>query len=253
MDKLFDLSNKVALITGGSRGLGRAMVLGFAKAGADVVIASRKLEGCKKVAEEVEALGRRALPISCHVADWSQIETLLEKTYETFGKLDIVVNNAGIAPAVPSLADVTSEYFDKIIGVNLKGPLRLSALAAQQMEKQGGGVIINISTVASLKPTTYTAVYGASKAGLNVLTSTMAQEFASMGIRVNSIVPGTFMTDSLSVLVSDEAVKEQIQNNLALKRIGDPDEIVGTAIYLASDASSYMTGQLIVVDGGALP
>jgi len=187
------------------------------------------------------------------VADWSQIETLLEKTYETFGKLDVLVNNAGIAPVVPSMVHVTSEYFDKIMEVNLKGPLRLSALAAQRMGKQGGGVIINISTVASLKPTTYTAVYAASKAGLNVLTSTMAQEFASMNIRVNSIVPGTFMTDSLSVLVSDEAVKEQIQNGLAMKRIGDPDEIVGTAIYLASDASSYMTGQLVVVDGGALP
>ena len=137
MDKLFDLSGKVALVTGGSRGLGRAMVLGFAKAGADVVIASRKLEGCQKVAEEVEVLGRRALPISCHVADWNQIETLLEKTHETFGKLDVLVNNAGIAPVVPSLADVTSDYFDKIMGVNLKGPLRLSALAAQRMGKQG--------------------------------------------------------------------------------------------------------------------
>ena len=253
MKKLFDLGGKIALVTGGSRGLGRSMVLGFAKAGADVVIASRKLEGCQKVADEVKALGRWALPISCHVADWDQIETLVKKTYETFGKLDILVNNAGIAPVAPSLADVTSEYFDKIMGVNLKGPLRLSALVAQRMGKQGGGVIINISTVASLKPTPYTAVYGASKAGLNVLTSTMAQEFAPMGIRVNSIVPGTFMTDSLSVLLSDEAVRKQIQNGLVMKRIGGSEEIVGTAIYLASDASSYMTGQLVVVDGGVLP
>jgi len=229
------------------------MVLGFAKAGADVVIASRKLEGCQKVAGEVEAMGRRALPVSCHVGDWEQIEVLVEKVYDTFGKLDILVNNAGIAPVAPSLAHVTSEYFDKIMAVNLKGPLRLSALAAQRMADQGGGVIINISTVASLKPTPLTAVYGASKAGLNVMTSAMAQEFAPMGIRVNSIVPGTFMTDSLSVLVSDESVREHIQGTLAMKRIGDPDEVVGTAIYLAADASSYMTGQLIVVDGGALP
>ena len=135
MNNMFDLSGKVALVTGGSRGLGRAMVLGFAKAGADVIIASRKLENCQRVAEEAEALGRRALPISCHVGDWKQTEALVEKTYEIFGRLDILVNNAGIAPVAPSLADVTSEYFDKIVGVNLKGPLRLSALAARRMGK----------------------------------------------------------------------------------------------------------------------
>jgi NAD(P)-dependent dehydrogenase (short-subunit alcohol dehydrogenase family) len=251
MNPSFDLAGKVAVVTGGSKGLGRAMALGFAEAGADVVVASRKLPGCESVANEVRALGRRALPVACHVADWALCEALVEAAMFELGRIDVLVNNAGIAPVAPRLLDVTEELFDKTVGVNLKGPLRLSALVAERMTE--GSSIINISSVASLRPPPYTAVYAAAKAGLNTLTQVMAQEFGPKGIRVNAIVCGTFWTDSLrKALPNEKAAAIAAQGSVA-KRIAEPEEIVGTALYLASGASSYTTGQLIQVDGGVLP
>jgi len=248
---LFDLTGRVALVTGGSRGLGRAMALGFARAGADVAIASRKLPACQAVAREIEALGRRAFAVACHVGDWAQLESLPRRTALALGRLDILVNNAGMAPVAPSLLAISEELFDKIVAVNLKGPLRLGALAAEQMRE--GGVILNVSTMASLKPTPATVVYAAAKAGLNALTSAMAQELAPRGIRVNCIVPGAFWTESLAKALPDEEARRGAERAMALGRIADPEEIVGTALYLASEASSFMTGRLVVVDGGLLP
>ena len=246
-----DLSGRVAIVTGGSKGLGLAMAKGFARAGADIVVSSRKLEACETAAREIEALGRRALPVACHVGDWGQCDALIERVVREFGRIDILVNNAGIAPVAPRLLDVTEALFDKTIGVNLKGPLRLSALAAEHMPK--GSTILNISSVASVRPNSMTAVYAAAKAGLNVLTSVMAQEFAPKGIRVNGIVCGMFWTDSFRAgLPSDAAVDVASQANV-LRRIAQPEEIVGTALYLVSEASSYTTGQLLQVDGGVLP
>ena len=251
MNPQFDLTGRVALVTGGSKGLGRAMALGFAEAGADLVIASRKLPGCEAVAKEVEALGRRALPVSCHVADWEQCSALVDRCIAELGRIDVLVNNAGIAPVAPHLIDVTEELFDKTIAVNLKGPMRLAALAAEHME--AGSSIINISSVASLRPATYTSVYGAAKAGLNTMTRVMAQDFASRGIRANAIVCGSFWTDSLRKAVpNEEAAAIAAEENVS-KRIADAAEIVGTALYLATDASSYTNGQLIQIDGGVLP
>jgi len=233
MNPSFDLAGKVAVVTGGSKGLGRAMALGFAAAGADVVVASRKLPACESVADEVRALGRRALPVACHVADWALCEALVEAAMFELGRIDVLVNNAGIAPVAPRLLDVSEELFDKTVGVNLKGPLRLSALVAERMTE--GSSIINISSVASLRPPPYTAVYAAAKA------------------RVNAIVCGTFWTDSLrKALPNEKAAAIAAQGSVA-KRIAEPEEIVGTALYLASGASSYTTGQLIQVDGGVLP
>lgn len=246
-----DLDGKVAVITGGSRGLGLAMARGFAGAGADTVVASRKLEACETAAEGIRSLGRRCLPVSCHVGDWSQCDSLIERTMDEFGRIDILVNNAGIAPVAPRLLDVTDELFDKTIGVNLKGPLRLGALAAEQMGE--GGSIINISSVASVRPIPFTAVYAVANAGLNVLTKVMAQEFAPKGIRVNGIVCGMFWTDSLRKAVSTQDAVAAAAEGVVLKRIADADEIVGTALYLATEASSYTTGQMIQVDGGVLP
>ena len=246
-----DLSGRVAIVTGGSKGLGLAMAKGFARAGADIVVSSRKLEACEAAAREIEALGRRALPVACHVGDWGQCDALIERVVREFGRIDILVNNAGIAPVAPRLLDVTEALFDKTIGVNLKGPLRLSARAAEHMPK--GSTILNISSVASVRPNSMTAVYAAAKAGLNVLTSVMAQEFASKGIRVNGIVCGMFWTDSFRAgLPSDAAVDVASRANV-MHRIAQPEEIVGTALYLASEASSYTTGQLLQVDGGVLP
>ena len=243
-----DATGKVVIVTGGSKGLGREMVLGFAEAGADVVVASRKLGHCEAVAEEVREMGRRALAVSCHVGDWEQCEALVDVTVAEFGCIDVLVNNAGIAPVPPSLLAVTSDLFDKTIAVNLKGPLRLMALSAQHMPP--GGSVVNISSKASIYPSPFTVVYAAAKAGLNALTKAAAQEFGSRGIRVNSIVCGTFHTDSLHASLPSEEAQAQMASKVALGRIASAREIVGTALYLASDASSYLTGELIMLDGG---
>lgn len=239
---------KVVVITGGSKGLGRAMALGFAEAGADVVVSSRKLEPCEAVRDEIIAMGRRSLAVACHVADWDQCDDLIDQTVATFGRVDVLINNAGIAPVPPSLAGVTSELFDKTIGVNLKGPLRLTARAAEHMPP--GGTVINISSKASTRPSPFTVVYAAAKAGLNVLTAASAQEFGPKGIRVNGILCGTFDTDSLRAGIPDEAAGQAMAARLSLGRIASADEIVGTALFLASDASSYMTGEMVLLDGG---
>ena len=243
-----DATGKVVVVTGGSNGLGREMALGFAEAGADVVVASRKLAPCEAVADEVRALGRRALPVSCHVGDWEQCGALIESTVAEFGRIDVLVNNAGIAPVPSSLLDVTADLFDKTIAVNLKGPLRLTALAAEHMPS--GGSVINVSSKASLHPSSFTVVYAAAKAGLNALTKASAEEYGPRGIRVNAIVCGTFHTDSLHASLPTEALQTQMAAGVALGRIADAGEIVGTALYLASDAASYLTGELILLDGG---
>ena len=243
-----DATGKVVIVTGGSKGLGRAMALGFAEAGADVVVASRKLGPCEEVADDVRANGRRALAVSCHVGDWNQCAELVDATVAEFGRIDVLVNNAGIAPVPPSMAEITEDLFDKTIAVNLKGPLRLTALAAEHMP--AGGSVINISSKASLHPTPFTVVYAAAKAGLNALTRAAAGELGSRGIRVNAIVCGTFHTDSLHASLPTEEMRQQMAANISLGRIASPDEIVGTALYLASDASSYLTGELILLDGG---
>jgi NAD(P)-dependent dehydrogenase (short-subunit alcohol dehydrogenase family) len=243
-----DATGKVVIVTGGSKGLGRAMVLGFAEAGADVVVVSRKLGNCEAVADEVRGMGRRALAVSCHVGDWAQLEALVDVTVAEFGRIDVLVNNAGIAPVPPSLVAVTSDLFDKTIAVNLKGPLRLLALSAEHMPP--GGSVVNISSKASVYPSPFTVVYAAAKAGLNALTKAAAQEFGPRGIRVNSIVCGTFHTDSLHASLPSEEAQADMADKIALGRIASANEIVGTALYLASDASSYLTGELIMLDGG---
>ena len=241
----FDLTGKIALVTGGSRGLGRAMVLAFAKAGADVVIASRKLAACEAVAKEVEALGRRALPIAAHVGKWSDNDALADAAYTHFGRVDILVNNAGMSPHAPSLTQTTEDLFDKILDVNFKGPFRLSALIGERMAAGAGGAIINLSSSASFKPEPHFIPYAGSKAAINAMTIGLAKALGPK-VRVNCIAPGPFLTDVSGAWRDNQAMK----NTLGLKRFGEPDEIVGTALYLASDASSYTTGAIIRVDGG---
>jgi NAD(P)-dependent dehydrogenase (short-subunit alcohol dehydrogenase family) len=248
LQSLFDLTGKVALVTGGSRGLGREMVRAFAAAGADVVVASRKLENCVRVAEEVRALGRKALPVACHVGRWEEIDRLVDAAYKEFGRVDILVNNAGMSPLYPSLRDVSEDLFDKVLAVNLKGPFRLASVIGTRMAEGSGGVIINVTSVAAERPTPFEAPYAAAKAGLNTLTVAFAHAFGPK-VRVNAIEAGPFATD-VARYWDREAVENYVQSQAALRRIGKPHEIVGTALYLASDASSFTTGAIVRVDGG---
>ncbi|MFT4288423.1 SDR family NAD(P)-dependent oxidoreductase [Nocardioides sp.] len=243
--QLFDLTGKVALVTGGSRGLGREMVLGFARAGADVVIASRKLDNCKALAEEVEALGVRALPVAAHVGRWQECDALVEESYAHFGKVDILVNNAGMSPVAPSSAETTEDLFDKVIGVNFKGPFRLGSLIGQRMYDGEGGAIVNVSSSGALFPAPRFGPYAGAKAGLNALTTVFALEFAPK-VRVNTLSAGPFLTD-ISRHWPDES-KRTWKN--AAGRAGNPEEVVTAALYLTSPASGYTTGSLIRVDGG---
>lgn len=248
MDELLDFEGKVALVTGGSRGLGREMTLALAQRGADVVIASRKAEVCEAVAEEARALGVEALPYACHVGHWDQLGELADAAYERFGKVDILINNAGMSPLYPSLGDISEDLFDKVMSVNFKGPFRLSALIGERMAAGDGGSIINISSTASLNPSPTSEPYGAAKAGLNAITRSFAFAYGPK-VRVNCIVAGPYLTD-ISKAWDMEAFEHRAKTSLALGRGGQPNEIVGAALYLASDTSSFTTATLIRVDGG---
>lgn len=248
MDNPFDLSGKVVLVTGGSRGLGRAMVLGFAAHGADVIIASRKFDACEAVAAEVRAMGRTALPVAAHVGRWDDCDALVHHVYAQFGRIDVLVNNAGMSPLYGKLSEVTEEMFDKVLAVNLKGPYRLSALIGERMAEAGGGSIINVSSVAAANPAPNAEPYGAAKAGLNNLTRSFAFAFGPK-VRVNSIMAGPFLTD-ISKAWDMEAFKQRAATRIALQRGGEADEIVGAALYFASAASSFTTGAILRVDGG---
>jgi NAD(P)-dependent dehydrogenase (short-subunit alcohol dehydrogenase family) len=242
------LDGKVALVTGGSRGLGREMVLAFARAGASVAIASRKADACEALADEVRlALGRPASGHACHVGRWSELDDLVDAVYDIHGQVDVLVNNAGVAPLYPSLVDVSEELLDKVIAVNLKGPFRLSALVGARMAARDGGSIINISSVAAIRPTPNELPYAAAKAGLDACTAGFALAYGPT-VRVNTIMAGPFFTD-ISTAWDLDAFGE-MATTYPLGRGGQPDEIVGAALYLASNASSFTTGSVLRVDGG---
>ena len=244
-----DMTDRVVLITGGSRGLGRAMALAFADAGADIAIIGRKIDSCLATAREVEALGRKAFPYAAHVGNWEQIDTMVEAVYAEFGRVDVLINNAGMSPLYPSLDEVTEELFDKVIGVNLKGPFRLSANVGKRMMEANGGAIINVSSTASVRPSPDAEPYGASKAGLNAITQSFAHAYGPK-VRVNCIMAGPFLTD-ISIAWDMEAFEKRAEENIPLMRGGQPQEITGAALYLASDAASFTTGAILAVDGGA--
>ena len=244
----FDLTGKVALVTGGTRGLGREMVAGLAQAGADVVIASRDAEACAAYAAEITAAtGRRSLPYGVHVGHWDELDGLVEAAYAAFGRVDVLVNNAGMSPLYDSVDAVSETLFDKVIAVNLKGPFRLAALVGTRMAAGAGGSIINISSAAAIRPRPDVLPYAAAKAGLNALTAGLARTFGPT-VRCNAILAGTFLTDVSRAWDQDRFAERA--RGFALQRGAQPREIVGTALYLASDASSYTTGAVITVDGG---
>ncbi len=249
-----DLQGKVALVTGGSRGLGRAMVLGLARAGADMVIASRKLDSCEEVAAEVRALGRRALPLAAHAGRVQDLDALMDAAYAHFGRIDVLVNNAGTNPVTAGLSELTPQLFDKVFEVNVKGPWYLASRVAARMAQGGaGGVVINVISVAALRPPAYQGFYAASKAALEAMTRVMAAEWAASGIRVNALAPGAFRSDMFDsaarLLPGFEAGS---RDGSLQKRIADTDEIVGSVLYLASPMASFTTGTTLVADGGML-
>jgi NAD(P)-dependent dehydrogenase (short-subunit alcohol dehydrogenase family) len=244
----FDLTGKVALVTGGSRGLGRQMVLAFAACGADVVIASRKLEVCEVVAAEVESsTNRRALAVRCNVGNWGELDGLVETAYAEFGHVDVLVNNAGMSLLYDKVTDVTEAMWDKVVNLNLKGVFRLTALVGTRMSEGEGGSILMVSSTGSIRPTPWILPYAAAKAGLTPLTEGFAKTFGPK-VRVNCIMSGPFMTDITKSW--DIPAFEEGARRFALGRGGQPDEIVGAALYFASDASSFTTGAVLRVDGG---
>jgi NAD(P)-dependent dehydrogenase (short-subunit alcohol dehydrogenase family) len=219
-----------------------------ALSGADVVVASRKLDACESVAEDIRKLGRRAMAVAYHAGHWDDAERLVQKAYAEFGHVDILVCNAGSASVYPSITEVSEELFDKTIAINLKGAFRFAALVGTRMRACGGGSIIFVSSVGSWAPTSHDLIYGAAKAGLNALTRGLA---ATLGpeVRVNAVLPGPFRTDitkSWDMPAFDRAAVDAY----AMRRVGEPEEILGACLYLASDASTYTTGVLLNVDGG---
>ena len=240
----FDMSGKVVLITGATRGLGYAMAMAFADQGADIIVSSRKTDACDAVAAEIETMGRRALAYPCNAGNWDELDGLVDAAYARFGKVDVLINNAGLAPVSPSSAETSESLFDKIVAVNLKGPFRLMALVGPRMVEAGGGSIINITSAGSLRPAPAFAPYAGVKGALNIVTQGLAFEFGPK-VRVNAIMPGPFWTD-ISKSWREEVDKT---SRAAVRRIGRPNEIVTTALYLASDHSSFTTGTAIEVSG----
>jgi NAD(P)-dependent dehydrogenase (short-subunit alcohol dehydrogenase family) len=246
--QLFDLTGKVAIVTGGSRGIGRAVAEGLATAGADVVIASRKLDRCETAAEEIaSATGRRALPVGCHVGRWEDCDRLVDTVYDELGRCDVLVNNAGMSPLYDGLPSVTEELYDKVHAVNARGPFRLGALVGSRMAEGAGGSIINVTTAGSLRPGADDLPYAMAKAGLNALTLGLAGAWAPK-VRANLVLPGAFDTD-IAQAWGPEA-KARIGELNPMKRIGRPEDMVGVCVFLASDAASYVNGAQVLVDGG---
>jgi len=246
---IIDMRGKVALITGGSRGLGKAMALGFAEAGADVVIAGRRLAAGEDVAGLVAQRGRQALAYACHVGRWQECDALADAAYARFGRVDVLINNAGKSPLYDRPVDISEQLYDSVFDVNLKGPFRLSAVVGQRMVDAGRGAIINISSVGSIRPRKNIITYAAAKAGLNAMTEAFADAYGP-AVRVNAILPGPFLTD-IAKAWDMEAFNRRAATAIAMRRGGRAEEIVAAALYLASDHASYTTGAVLRVDGGS--
>ena len=246
----FSLDGKVAIVTGGSRGIGQAIAEGYAEMGAKVVLASRKAEALEEVRKGIEAAGGEACVIPTHMGEMEGINRLVQGTLDKYGTIDILVNNAATNPIFCGTGDVEEAAFEKIMDVNVKGLFFLTQQVGKVMGDKGSGAVINVSSEAAFCPTPFLGVYSISKAAVNMLTKVFAQEWGSKGVRVNGIAPGLVKTHFSQALWGNEAILQAALNSIPLGRMAEPEEMVGLAIFLASDASRYMTGQVVLIDGG---
>lgn len=244
------LRDRVALVVGGSRGIGRAIALALAEAGAHVIPTSRTVSEVERVVQEIQSLGRRSLIQSCDVSQLDHIQSLLTNMRKEFHRLDILVNAAGINPLWKRIENVTDEEWDRIFAVNLRGAFLLSREAGLWMIGQGGGSIVHVSSIAGLRGTTHMGPYSVSKAGLIGLVRVLAYEWAKYGIRVNAIAPGWVRTELARSVLEHPEISKSLLAEIPLKRFAGPEEIAPLAVYLASDAAQFVTGQIYVIDGG---
>jgi NAD(P)-dependent dehydrogenase (short-subunit alcohol dehydrogenase family) len=246
----FSLEGKVAIVTGASRGIGRAIATGFAEAGADVAVAARNENDLETLVKEIDGLGRKAIAVPTDVTDRDAIQNLVDKTVEEFGHLDVLVNNAGGSRFTAPIVALRPEGWEKVIKLNLDSVFHATQIGAQAMLASGGGSIIQMSSVAGIEGAQTLSFYSAAKGGVRLMSQAVAKELAQSGVRVNSIAPGWISTDLNAALRADENLQKFMESTVPMGRFGEVEEIVGAAIYLASDASSYVTGTTLVIDGG---
>jgi len=250
--QLFDLTGKIALVTGASRGIGESIAKILAEYGAEVIVTSRKVEGCQAVADAINASGGKAHAMGCHIGDMDQITATFAAIKDKFGRLDILVNNAATNPYFGHVLETDLGAFQKTVDLNIRGYFFMSIEAGKMMKEQGGGVICNTASINGVKPGMAQGIYSITKAAVINMTQTFAKECGPLGIRCNALLPGLTDTKFASALTSNEKMLERVNNSLPLRRAAQPDEMAGAVLYLCSDASSYTTGECLVVDGGSL-
>ncbi|MFT5295726.1 MAG: NAD(P)-dependent dehydrogenase (short-subunit alcohol dehydrogenase family) [Colwellia sp.] len=252
INKLFDLTGKVALVTGASRGIGEQIAKLLAQSGAHVIVSSRKIEGCQTVVDSIIAEGGSAQAIACHIGEMDQIESIFSQISAEHGKLDILVNNAAANPYFGHVLDTDLNAFQKTVDVNIRGYFFMSTIGAKLMKESGGGAIVNVASINGVIPGDYQGIYSITKAAVISMTKTFAKECAQFNIRVNALLPGGTDTKFASTLVNNPKILEQLMHHVPMKRVAQPEEMAGTVLYLVSNASSYTTGTSINVDGGFL-
>jgi dehydrogenase/reductase SDR family member 4 len=246
----FDFSGKVVLITGASRGIGEALAQEFCELGGEVILTSRKQESLDQVAEVIRAKGGKAWPLACHIGREEDRVKLVEQVIQKYGRLDVLINNAATNPMFGPVMDATSEIWDKIFEVNVKGPFFLSKMFGARMMEKGRGAIVNVTSMAGIKPMTGLGVYSISKSALLMMTKVLAAEWGEKGIRVNAVAPGVIKTKFSEALWKNEFIRKVVEQTSPLGRLGEVDDVVGAVVFLASDAAKYITGEIMVVNGG---
>ncbi len=252
VNKQFDLSGKVALVTGASRGIGESIAKRLAESGAHVIISSRKIEGCQQVADAITQAGGSAEAMACHIGDMEQVASIFKQIEEAHGKLDILVNNAAANPYFGHVLDTDLNAFQKTVDVNIRGYFFMSTYGAKLMKKGGGGAIVNVASVNGVIPGHFQGIYSITKAAVISMTKTFAKECAGLNIRVNALLPGATDTKFASTIVNNPSILKKAMEHVPMNRVADPDEMAGAVLYLVSDAASYTTGSCLNVDGGYL-